>query len=188
MSHVRAWKDGVVPYRFAPGAGNKLRTRMEEAMATIAKSASVRFRPRGSETDYVTIRPGGSPQSMIGCSGGEQSLYLQPSSPPRDYLHELCHLLGLFHEHTRPDRDQYITVRKENVQDAALLPVLTAIEPRLDLRPYDFASILHYPTDAFAKPGTLTLEPKAELPDGVVPGKGSRLSDGDVTALKQLYG
>lgn len=188
MSQIRTWKGGVVPYRFASGAGNKLRTRMEDAMAAIAKSSSVRFRPRVSETDYVTVRPGGSPQSVIGCAGGEQSLYLQPSSPPRDYLHELCHLVGLCHEHTRPDRDQYLVVRPENLRDAALAPILMAEEPRLDVRPYDFASIMHYPTDAFAKPGTLTLEPKVQLPDGVVPGRSSALSAGDVAALKQIYG
>lgn len=187
MSQFRPWKGGVIPYRFASGLGNKLRTRAEEAMASISKFSTVRFRPRGSEADYVTVRSG-SPQSVIGCRGGEQSLYLQPGSSPRDHLHELCHLLGLCHEHTRPDRDQYVTVRKENVRDVALLPVLTAIEPRLDVRPYDFASIMQYPTDAFAKPGTLTLEPKVQLPAGVAPGRGSTLSGGDVIALKQLYG
>lgn len=187
MSHVQLWKGAVVPYRFGSSAGNKLRTRMLTAMAEIEKVSNVRFRTRGSETDYVTIRSGASPQSIIGRSGGEQSLYLQPGSAVRDALHELGHVLGLFHEHTRPDRDSYVMVRPENAKDPAAIPILTAIEARLDTGPYDFASIMHYPTDAFAKPGMLTLEPKRPLPVGVVPGRGRSLSEGDVARLKELY-
>jgi len=30
--------------------------------------------------------------------------------------HEIMHLLGFYHEHTRQDREQYITVYSENIQ------------------------------------------------------------------------
>ena len=31
--------------------------------------------------------------------------------------HEIMHLLGFYHEHTRLDRDQYITVYDQNILD-----------------------------------------------------------------------
>lgn len=38
-------------------------------------------------------------------------------------LHEIMHTLGFWHEHTRPDRDQYIRVNFDNVQPGRLFYV-----------------------------------------------------------------
>ena len=71
-------------------------------------------------------------------------------------LHELLHLLGFWHEHSRPDRDEHIIVHLENLENRK------RHEPNFykkDLNQanvytdYDICSILHYNDYLFAKKG-----------------------------------
>ena len=62
--------------------------------------------------------------------------------------HELGHALGMYHEHQRPDRDEYVTIVKENVvDDDTYINNFPKVEEELvnDYGlPYDFASIMGY--------------------------------------------
>lgn len=53
--------------------------------------------------------------SFVGCRGGVQPIYLSDSCSAGNLCHEIIHALGLHHEHTRVDRDRYITVQWENI-------------------------------------------------------------------------
>lgn len=55
-------------------------------------------------------------------------------------IHELGHVIGLIHEHQRPDRDSYVTVTEMNQN-------YMKIDPLYDYKkiPYDKHSIMHYP-------------------------------------------
>ena len=60
--------------------------------------------------------------------------------------HELGHALGLFHEHQRPDRDDYISVVRDNIktgQESNFSPVNPNYIEYLDV-PYDLSSDMHY--------------------------------------------
>ncbi|GBN35299.1 Astacin-like metalloprotease toxin 1 [Araneus ventricosus] len=67
-------------------------------------------------------------------------------------LHELGHTVGFFHEHSRSDRDDWITIFWENIkkgqesQFARLEP-----EKNLLLAPFDFNSIMLYGSYSFSK-------------------------------------
>lgn len=59
----------------------------------------------------------------MGKFGGAQILSLEPPDEKGPNclenegkaIHELMHALGIFHEHTRADRDMYIDVHYENI-------------------------------------------------------------------------
>ena len=51
--------------------------------------------------------------------GGKQQVSLAASGCMYDgtAMHEIMHALGFFHEHVRTDRDKYIKIHFENIQD-----------------------------------------------------------------------
>lgn len=61
--------------------------------------------------------------SFVGKFGGAQILSLEPPDEKGPNclenegraIHELMHALGIFHEHSRADRDTYIDVHYENI-------------------------------------------------------------------------
>ena len=60
--------------------------------------------------------------------------------------HELGHVLGFHHEQTRPDRDYYVTIHKENIPDHLeynFRKFTWAVIQNLGV-PYDYLSIMHY--------------------------------------------
>jgi len=53
--------------------------------------------------------------SLIGRVGGRQYLSMAYCMGPPSAKHELMHALGFYHEHSRPDRDKYVTIHWSNI-------------------------------------------------------------------------
>lgn len=59
--------------------------------------------------------------------------------------HEIAHSIGFYHEHSRPDRDDHVTINTNNIQpgfegDFRKIGA-RSIE---DIEPYDVSSVMHY--------------------------------------------
>ena len=94
-------------------------------------------------------------------------------------IHELGHVIGLYHEHNRPDRDDYINVYPHRVPSFA--DQLQRLDPEdsntLNLG-YDYASIMHYRSLG----GTITSKFS-----NIHFGDGAELSPLDVAKVNKLY-
>ncbi|GFV09259.1 zinc metalloproteinase nas-15 [Trichonephila clavipes] len=63
--------------------------------------------------------------SMVGRMGGEQNLSLATDCDQMGIvIHEFMHALGFWHEQSRIDRDDYVTIRWENISPARSFVIL----------------------------------------------------------------
>jgi len=76
--------------------------------------------------------------------------------------HELGHVLGLYHEMMRDDRDGYIDVLEGRIRAGCMIDFNKNVHPALTYgTPYDYLSIMHYSQYAFqAAPDCITIETK----------------------------
>ena len=113
-------------------------------------------------------------------------------------LHEMGHIIGLWHEFERPDADNYVTVNYGNVIKGSWGNFETLTQNAQILGLYDFASVMQYLPYSFSRNGGPVIETiPAGMPLGNaegVPAPGvdgapaTDYSAGDKEAIMRLYG
>ncbi|MDR0206489.1 MAG: hypothetical protein LBI45_04450 [Bacteroidales bacterium] len=101
------------------------------------------------------------------------------------FRHELGHTLGLYHEHQRRDRDDYITYNSNNIESGtgSNFSKMTAGSDNYYGSTFDFNSIMIYSSYAFSKNGNATLTKK----DGSTWGYTTDISATDKNVIRQMY-
>ena len=197
------WPNGVVPYEIDATLLNRNPTIVDSVLQTISEALSewnqrttLHFVPRTFESDCVRFvdHPEGSCQSPVGyLADGAQDVSCDLDGNKEEdtkwiagnIMHELGHAVGLYHEHQRPDRDNYVIVRdvsddtncgKKSTKDA------TAIGA------YDFDSIMHYASSSCSSITAVRSLPATGWrgePGNM--GNRDKLSSGDVNTIRTLY-
>ncbi|XP_048459029.1 bone morphogenetic protein 1 isoform X2 [Rhincodon typus] len=117
----RIWPGGVIPYVIGGNFTGSQRAMFKQAMRHWEKHTCVTFIERVDEESYIvfTYRPCGC-CSYVGRRGnGPQAISIGKNCDKFGIVvHELGHVIGFWHEHTRPDRDDHVTIIRENIQPA----------------------------------------------------------------------
>lgn len=185
------WNNGIIPYKFSenfPGARQK---NIKLAIDLWTKMTNVQFMELTSKnntqyTDYIVFKeiPGTLCASYVGRQGGEQEVLLSPRCNTMTVVHELGHVIGLWHEQSRYDRDNYVRILWENIPEDKQYNFNQYIDGGEDYGEYNYQSIMHYSAYAFSKNGEKTIEP---LFENIQIGQRDHLSELDIASVNKLY-
>lgn len=182
------WPDGLVAYEIHPNLPDEFR--IHDAIAHWEEQTSIRFVERtesnsGQYRNYILFRPGNGCSSYVGMQGGMQPINLARACSTGNTIHEIGHALGLWHEQSRIDRDEYVDVVYANIISLYAFNFDKQTRNGQDLGEYDYGSIMHYPRWAFSKNGKDTIVPHDENAEI---GQRDGLSAGDIDGIVDLYG
>ncbi|XP_076613009.1 zinc metalloproteinase nas-4-like [Chaetodon auriga] len=176
------WPDAIVPYVISDELAYQ-EPNILTAFRMISDFTCIRFQRHTTEFNYLMFVKGDGCASFVGCRGGAQKVYYSPSCSVGNLCHEIIHALGLHHEHTRKDRDQYITVQWQSIMPGRQNNFKMKRGNTLML-PYDLNSIMHYGPYFFSQDGSPTVLSKQ---GGVQMGQRTHLSELDIQKLNRLY-
>ena len=172
MEGTQPWPNATVAYHFAPdllkavGSRNQNCTGWERwhAVTTAFKACKAMdawhvatgvFFVADNRLDALQIVPSQATQATVGHQLLGNKMEIEAGATYGSVLHEFGHVLGLMHEHQRPDRDDYLTLQpflQNDLRscgfsiDAVCLDVRNAF-PKLKVQlssDYDPCSLMHY--------------------------------------------
>ena len=185
------WTNGTVYYSFDSSISPRLQYLLQKAMTEWQNETCLQFQPRDQETDYIKFYSYPNEEyctcDSVGRMGGEQEIKLGYSCQfEGELLHIIGHVIGLWHEQARPDRDTYVQILKENIDEGQ--------ENRFEKRnmftidyqgiSYDYGSIMHLSAIAYSKNGYDTTK---TLQGGYAIGQREELSVDDIRKVNTLY-
>ncbi|OQV12675.1 putative Zinc metalloproteinase nas-4 [Hypsibius exemplaris] len=186
MSKSQLWPNALVPYTIGSGYSSQQKSVIVGALKDMMSKTCVRFVERTNERDYITfVNRNAGCSSYVARTGGQQQIDLQEGCIYQfgEVQHEVMHALGFFHEQSRKDRDEYITIVWDNIQKDNYDQFEKYQSNLLGLT-YDYDSIMHYGWNYFAldrSQPTMVPKKKASI------GNRKAMSPTDIKKINILY-
>lgn len=124
-SPANKWPNGIVPYRFGDEYIEGDKAAVLQAMEVFREKTCIKFvLKRDHHSEYIIFK-----KSKSGCGTlvgyktepVDVSLTEKCLNLPGAIQHEILHVLGLWHEQSRPDRDEFVDILWDNIQPSRFL-------------------------------------------------------------------
>ncbi|XP_031559878.1 tolloid-like protein 1 [Actinia tenebrosa] len=192
----RFWKDGMIPYDIEIDYTGEQKATILRAMRHWENFTCLSFIEKSDQDDdYIYFHNGRCGCcSFVGRKGnGRQGISIGKNCDKFGIVvHEIGHVVGFWHEHTRPDRQEYVTIINENIKKGEEHNFQKLTNRDIDSRneDYDYGSIMHYGKYTFStSKNHVTILPKRNPFSRMVPiiGQREKLSNGDVRQTHKMY-
>ncbi|XP_039262787.2 MAM and LDL-receptor class A domain-containing protein 1-like isoform X1 [Styela clava] len=180
----------LIPYKIAAKYNRTEVAIIKSGMELYTKHTCIRFVPKKSEIAYIFITDAKGCWAYVGKTGySSQTVSLgRPGCVAKGITaHELMHVVGFQHEHSRTDRDKYVTILEHNIQKD-MRQNFDVHKSTKNLVIYDYNSVMHYSKTAFSKfqyLPAIQIYPKRK-PEPEI-GQRDRMSPYDIEEIKYLY-
>uniref|UniRef100_A0A672LI47 Metalloendopeptidase n=1 Tax=Sinocyclocheilus grahami TaxID=75366 RepID=A0A672LI47_SINGR len=182
--------DIPVPYELSVNLSMNDRGVILRAFEQFRLKSCVDFKPRAAEEFYISVESHKGCWSYIGRSSpGGQTLSIGKNCGIKGIVeHQFLHALGLNHEHSRYDRDEYVTIKYENIVKGyeSYFNKHSENVSTTQETPYDYYSVMHFDKNAFSNGNGSTIITKSPEFQDVI-GQLMEMSEHDATELNKLY-
>ncbi|MGE8556814.1 MAG: M12 family metallopeptidase [Chryseobacterium jejuense] len=155
------WPSGKIYYTIAGNMGSININKINSAVSEYNNKTNTQWIPRTNQSNYVEFIFGSSNGSdgwaHIGYQGGKQTISLDQYISVGSVIHEMGHTVGLYHEHARQDRDQYVSIQWNNIQDGQAYN-FNKYTSGTDIGPFNINSVMMYWPNSYSKNGQPTIK------------------------------
>ena len=187
LETIKLWETSQIPYLIDSNISNP--DQIRQALEVFNRLTSLKFIEHSNQKDgLVFTKTDGISKSYIGKVGGLQPIWIAANADTSTVIHEVMHALGFIHEQNRFDRDKYIQVQFENIEDEYKynFEILNGEFMKMSgLSKFDFESTMIYPPEMFAKGGQSTMRAKTSRIE-IRPSQ--TLSPLDIQRINRMYG
>ncbi|XP_027132390.1 meprin A subunit beta isoform X2 [Larimichthys crocea] len=146
------------------------------------------FTPWKGEKNYISVYKGSGCFSRVGNRHvGKQQLSIGKKCDSLGTVeHEFLHALGFWHEQSRADRDDYVTIMQDHIRKNKTSNFKKHDDSSALGVPYDYGSVMHYSKTSFSIGSEPTIVTKIPHFMDVI-GQRIGFSASDLTKLNLLY-